>query len=403
MVPTPGSDQPKRLMSTPYNVVYSVENARFVRSRSHSPSNKYMRFLSTLTASVLGTLIALGLVLFFVFFFFFALSLAADTTPSVEPSSVLVVPVEGNIPERSSDSPFQQAFGEGPGYDLHDLQTALRNAGQDDRIDAVWLRLKGTSASWGTLEEVRAALTSAQDQGLPIVASSEEFGMGEKDYFLASAADSVFVGPQSSFEYNGFASNLVFFDGAFEMLNVEPEVVRAGKYKSAVEPFTRTDMSEANREQIEALLSTVNRQFVSTIAEARDMAEADLEVALINIAALEERLLGAGAMAGDDVERLFDALVREEADVAAHLVEGGADLTVVHPKGWTVLPLAAWAGFEDVVEAALAAGADVNAVIDTKMGPATALDAAREKGHASIERMLLEAGAKTAREVEAER
>ncbi len=230
-----------------------------------------MRFLSTLTASVLGTLLALGLVVFFLFFFIFALTLSSgQSTPTIQPGSVLTVPIEGSIPERRANDPFQQAFGDGPTYDLHSLQTALRNAGRDDRIDAVWLRMKGTSASWGTLEEVRAAVTRLRTNGTPVIASSEEFGMGEKDYYVASAADSVFAGPQTSFEYNGFASTSTFFKKAFDKLGVEPELVRAGKYKSAGEPFTRSDLSEPNRKQLSALLSTVNTQFVSAIAEARN-------------------------------------------------------------------------------------------------------------------------------------
>jgi protease-4 len=269
-----------------------------------------MRFLSTLTASVLGTLIAFGLVVFVLFFFFFALTLATDTTPSVQPGSVLVLPVEGTIPERSSKDPFQQAFGEGPNYDLRDVQTALRNAGNDERIDAVWLRMKGTSASWGTLEEVRAAVTDLRDDGMPVIASAEEFGLGEKDYYVASAADSVFVGPQSSFEYNGFATMLSFFAGTFDKLQVEPEVVRAGKYKSAVEPFTRSDLSEPNRRQLEALLSTVNTQFVTAVAEGRSLSPerverlAEEEALLRAEAAVEENLVD-GLKYEDEVRSLF--------------------------------------------------------------------------------------------------
>jgi len=269
-----------------------------------------MRFLSTLTASVLGTLIAFGLVVFFLFFFFFALTLASDTTPSVQPGSVLVLPIEGTIPERTADDPFQQAFGEGPSYDLRDVQTALRNAGNDERIDAVWLRMKGTSASWGTLEEVRASVTDLRADGMPVIASAEEFGLGEKDYYLASAADSVFVGPQSSFEYNGFATMLSFFANSFDKLQVEPEVVRAGQYKSAVEPFTRTDLSEPNRRQLQALLSTVNTQFVEAVAEARSLSPDRVEQiaredALLRAqTAVEEDLID-GLKYEDEVRSLF--------------------------------------------------------------------------------------------------
>ena len=271
-----------------------------------------MRFLSTLTASVLGTLIALGIIVFFLFFFLFALALAGDRTPTVQPSSVLTVPLKGPIPERAAADPFQRAFGEGPQYDLQDLTQALRKARTDGRIEAVWLRLKGTSASWGTLEEVRRAIETTRESGIPVIASSEEFGMGEKDYFVASAADSVFVGPQASFEYNGFASTLAFFKGAFDKLDVEPEVIRAGKFKSAVEPFIRSDLSEPNRRQIEALLSTVDTRFTNAIAEARDRSPealatlADDEALLRAERAAEEGLID-GLKYEDEVRTLLQS------------------------------------------------------------------------------------------------
>lgn len=267
-----------------------------------------MRFLSTLTASVLGSLIAFGLVLFFLFFFLFALSFSADTTPTVQPGSVLTVPVEGLIPERQADDPFQEAFGGGPGYDLRDLQTALRNAAQDDRIEAVWLRMKGTSSQWGTLQEVRQAVEQVRTSGMPVIASGEDFGLGEKEYFVASAADSVFVGPQSSFEYNGFATILSFFQNAFNKLGVEPQVIRAGKFKSAAETFVRSDLSDPNRQQLQALLTTINDQFTSVIADDRPisaselakMAEAD---PLLQASAAVEKGLIDGIRYEDDVRR----------------------------------------------------------------------------------------------------
>ena len=249
-----------------------------------------MRFLSTLAASVIGTLLALGLVVFFFVFFFFAISLSTDQAPTVQPGSVLTVPLNGAIPERVADDPFQQAFGGGPGYDLRDLQTSLRKASTDPRIDAVWLRTKGLTAQWGTLEEVREAVKQVTTNGTPVIASSEDFGMNEKSYFVASAADSVFVGPQSTFEYNGFATILAFFENAFNKIGVEPQVIRAGKYKSAAETFVRSDLSEPNREQLQALLTTTNSQFANAIA-----ADRSLSAEALKSMAQEEPLLKASA------------------------------------------------------------------------------------------------------------
>ncbi len=273
-----------------------------------------MRFLSTLAASVLGTLLAFGLVVFVVVFFFFALALSTDTAPSVTDGSVLTVPLQGTIPEKAADDPFRQAFGEGPTYDLRDLQTALRNAAQDDRIEAVWLRMKGTSSQWGTLEEVRQAVKRVSASGTPVIASSEEFGMSEKDYFVASAADSVYVGPQSSFEYNGFATILSFFEGAFEKLGVEPQVIRAGKFKSAAETFVRSDLSEENRLQLNALLNTINTQFTEAIAADRSLSAEALdqmadETPLLTASAAVEEGLVDGLHYEDEVRDVLEDLV----------------------------------------------------------------------------------------------
>ncbi|MFB6247701.1 MAG: signal peptide peptidase SppA, partial [Salinibacter sp.] len=293
-----------------------------------------MRFLSTLTASVLGTLVAFGLVVFFLFFFFFALALSGDTAPSVQPGSVLVLPIEGAIPERTTSDPVQQAFGEGPSYDLLDLQTALRNAGQDERIEAVWLRMKGTSASWGTLEEVRASVQALQKQGMPVIASSEEFGLGEKGYYVASAADSVFVGPQASFEYNGFASILAFFQNTFDKLQVEPEVVRAGKYKSAVEPFIRSDLSEANRKQLDALLSTVNTEFVTAVAGDRALSPDSLRQLAEDDALLRaEEAVDEGLIDGLRYEGEVRSLLRAELDLPSQ-----ADLPTITVSSYQQVP-----------------------------------------------------------------
>ncbi|MEF8815416.1 MAG: signal peptide peptidase SppA [Salinibacter sp.] len=283
---------------------------------------------------MIGTLIALGLIVFFFVFFFFAISLSADQTPSVQPGSVLTVPLSGDIPERVTDDPFQKAFGGGPKYDLRALQTSLRKASSDSRIEAVWLRTKGVSADWATLEEVRQAVVQARESGVPILASSDEFGMSEKDYFVASAADSVFTAPQSSFEYNGFGTTVTFFDGALQRLDVEPQLIRAGEYKSAGEPFVRSDLSEPNREQLTALLETVNDQFMTALSEARDISPEAL-----NRLAQDEALLTSSAALDAN---LVDGLRYEDEvrDRLRSIVDGsvGSDLATVSVDGYQRVP-----------------------------------------------------------------
>lgn len=238
-----------------------------------------MRFLSTLVASALGTLLAFGVMVLFFFLFIFAVALSGEPEPSVSTGSVLVVEVDGPIPERQSEDPFARAFGpEGASYDVLDLKGALRKAAVDRRIDGVWLQLRGTNASWATLEEVRSALEAfKKESGKPLIASSRDFGLTEKTYFLASTADSVFAAPQAPFEYNGFYITTEFFQHALDKLDIEPQVVRAGKFKSAVEPFIRDDLSDENRLQLNALLESQNSRFMQAVAKNRSLDTATLD------------------------------------------------------------------------------------------------------------------------------
>jgi protease-4 len=314
-----------------------------------------MRFLSTLLASALGTLIAFGVLVLFVFFFFFALALSGDQKPPVTPNSILVAEIDGSIPERVSDDPFQQAFGGGADYDLRDLQSALRNAAADDRIRGVWLRMKGTNASWATLEEVRSSLLAFRESGKPVIASSGEFGMGEKEYFLATAADSVFSAPVSPFELNGFVSTATFFKNALDRLNIESKTVRAGKYKSAVEPFLREDLSEPNRQQLTALLETTNSRFKEGVSATRGITPDELEQmadenAVLDAAVAAERGLIDGLRYEDEVVDVFrgvldlaasadvptiglDNYSRQSASDAGITTTGNGSVAIVYAEG----------------------------------------------------------------------
>ena len=236
-----------------------------------------MRFFSTLVASVLGSLIALGFVVFLGFLFLAALAASSDTAPAVRSGSVLVVKLSGAIPEQVSHDSFNQAFGGEPAYDLYDVKRALQKAAVDDRIDGVWLQLHGVLAGWGTLQEIRAALSAFKESGKPLIASSGEYMMAEDEYFLASVADSVFASPEAFFEFNGLYLEVMYFKGLLDKLDVEPQIIRAGKFKAAVEPFLREDLSEENEEQLSALLESQNSVFLDAIAESRGRPATDVQ------------------------------------------------------------------------------------------------------------------------------
>ncbi|MEZ4694829.1 MAG: signal peptide peptidase SppA [Rhodothermales bacterium] len=230
-----------------------------------------MKFFSTLVASTLGALLAFGIAFFVFVLFIVALASMSETTPTVQQNSVLVLDLAGTIPERGSADPISRAITGELSYGTADVLRALDMAAVDDRIRGVWIQASSSSTSWAALEEIRKALEDFRASGKPIIASSNGTPISENEYFLMSAADSVFGLPDAPFEFNGFYLNAEFYKGALDKLNVEPQIVRAGRFKSAVEPYLRKDLSPENEEQLSLLLETRFDGFVEAVADRRNL------------------------------------------------------------------------------------------------------------------------------------
>ena len=235
-----------------------------------------MRFFSTLIASVLGSFIAIGLL-----FFVGSLIMAGFITSAVSSSelpisseSVLVLNLSGPIEEYGISDPFYEIFDTPQPRSLNQIRSVLKSAATDSDIEAVWLKPQGAIAGWPTLVEIREALLEFKKSGKPVIASaSGDFAMRESDYFLASAANSIYASPGAFFEFNGFYLSVSFYKGLLDKLNVEPTVLRVGAYKGGIEPYTREDLSSENREQLAAILQNWNELMTSTVAEARDLSQ----------------------------------------------------------------------------------------------------------------------------------
>ena len=230
------------------------------------------RFFLSLTAAFLGTLGAL----FFLLVFVTALLVGGEAAMPVSDGTVLDLDLGGLIPEVAPLDPVGALIGR-EGLALRDVTEALRKAAADDRIEAVWLRPEGVSASWATLSEIRSALDTFRASGKPLIASSGSNGFSEAAYYLASAADSVFTPPEATFELNGFYLAVPFFADALDKLGVEPEVIRAGAYKSAAESFTNRQFSPENQQQYQELVDGVSATFRAAIVTSRPITLADLD------------------------------------------------------------------------------------------------------------------------------
>lgn len=277
-----------------------------------------MRFFSTVVASVIGSLIALGILTVFFFMFIIGLAVSSgDQAPRIPRNSVLVFDLTGSVPENVSGDPFMQAFADEAPFDLRDLLAALDEASVDDRIKGVWIKVGNSSMSWATAREVRNAILQFKSSGKPVLASSANFSMAEGEYFVASAADSVFTAPEALFEFNGFYMAAEFYKGLLDKLEVEPQIVKAGKYKGAVEVFSREDLSEENRLQLAELLQTFENHFNTSIAASRNLSLAQVEQlsqesAIMTARDAREAGLIDGLLFEDQVQNLMGSLINED-------------------------------------------------------------------------------------------
>ncbi len=262
-------------------------------------------------ASLLGSLVALviffGGCLFLGFVMLIALAaLGEKPTASVQPGSYLVFDLSANI----QDAPQEFDAGLlGPllgGANAHTLQLrtvtrALRAAAKDHRISGLLItgnvQPVGYGTGLGALREVRAALQAFKASGKPVMAYLD-FAT-TRDYYLASTAGDVVLDPYGLILMPGLASRPMFLAGAFEKYGVGVQVTRVGKYKSAVEPFTRRDLSPENREQLQKLLGDLWTAVRGEIAAGRKLASADLQAVVDS----EGLITAEGAVAHKLVDR----------------------------------------------------------------------------------------------------
>ncbi|MEL6444219.1 MAG: signal peptide peptidase SppA [Bacteroidota bacterium] len=232
-------------------------------------------FFARAFSSFVGALTALLFVGGFLLLLLIGFVAGSDSTPAVPSEAVLVVDLGGPLLEEAPLDPFAELATEVP--PLREVLLGLDMAAADERIAAVWLRPNGVQASWAALEEVRDALERVRASGTPIFAHPTAAGFDQPGYFLATAADSILSPPVASFDMTGFGASVTFFADLFDELGIEAQAIRAGDYKSAVEPFTRTSLSEANAFQLRALLADRARRFSIAVSEGRGLAPQEVE------------------------------------------------------------------------------------------------------------------------------
>lgn len=250
-------------------------------------------FLKYTCASLLGTFLGLlllggvglgGLVLLIAV----AASSSKDSGPQVKDKSVMVLDLSLNItdskPNRSTSAAIQGVLSDdsGDAVTLRTVLDAIDSAKKDPKIVGIYLEGSSDSSSSGfaNLKEVRSALQRFRDAKKPIIAY--EMDWNERDYYLGSVANTIAVNPYGSLTLNGFSSQTMFWTGALEKYGVGVQVTRAGKYKSAVEPFLLKKMSPENRQQTQKLLGDIWGEYLKTVGPNRKLTVPQLQAVADN-------------------------------------------------------------------------------------------------------------------------
>ncbi len=282
-------------------------------------------FLATLLAMVVGTV--LSWVVCLVIFAGMAGTMGQTTQAVITPQTIVKIDFAENISEAPLKNPmagFDYASMTMP-KNTHLLKVlqSIEIAKTDERVKGLYLNFTGMgSVTTASIEEIRAALIDFKQSGKFVVAYNETYSQGS--YYLASVADKIYLHPEGGFDWRGLASTSLFMKGAFDKLGLKAEAFRptACKYKSAVEPYIRKEMSKENRAQMQMMVNDMWGVMVASIAESRNLDPAKLN-------SLADRLditLPEDALK----HNLVDALIYEdemEAKFCEYGVEKGADDT----------------------------------------------------------------------------
>ncbi len=240
------------------------------------------QFLKYFFASLLGTISALILLTVLSFFFLMGLIAMIDTdeTVTISPNTILNIELKNELAERSYFDPtgitdiFSPDIGKKLG--LNDVIKNIKKAKEDDNISGIFIDLDDMNAgAWPILEPIRNSLLEFKQSGKFIVAHGNS--ISQKAYYLGSVADSIFLTPTGDMDFMGLYAGLTFFKKTLEKLDIEAQVIKVGKFKSAVEPFVLEKMSDANRLQLTAFLNSENDYILSKISEVRKISKVQLK------------------------------------------------------------------------------------------------------------------------------
>jgi protease IV len=291
-----------------------------------------------------------------------ALLLEFSGKPSVAKNSVLVLKVSGDLPDYTPEDPTAKLFGMGGGESFSSLLTQLRKAKVDERIGAVLIDIQFPQIGMAKADELRDTIKDVRSSGKPVYAYMEVGS--NKEYYIATACDKVFLPPSGDLAINGLAANIMFYRGTLDKIGVEPEFIQIGKYKNAPDQYMRKDMAEGHREVMNAILDDYFVRMTNAIADSRKKSPEDVKAIIDNAPynAVKAKELGLidGAIYRDELYNELKKTLGYEEKTELELVGGseykeipasslglnnGAEVAVIYASGGIVSGKSSNGGF----------------------------------------------------------
>lgn len=233
-------------------------------------------FMKMTGASVLGLFI-FSVIVTIISIIGLAGIVASEGSYKVEENSILRISLNGELSEREEPNPLGMLMGGGSeSLALDQLLTAIDKAGKHEDVKGIYLEGGSLSGTPAMIQELRQALQEFKKSGKWIIAYGDNYS--ESAYYVCSLADEILLNPSGMIDWHGLASQPIFFTETMEKLGVKMQVFKVGTFKSAVEPFINTEMSEANREQVTSYLSSIWNGWVKDVADSRKMTTGELNV-----------------------------------------------------------------------------------------------------------------------------
>ncbi|MFC2127603.1 signal peptide peptidase SppA [Bacteroidota bacterium] len=265
-----------------------------------------MDFLKNLLASVMGFFIACTIILFSVILIAFFVGQEEEIV--VKPNSVLKISLEAVVKDYSPKSldPFDDVFGKNDDFiGLNAIKIAIENAKHDPNIKGVSIETKSLSAGMTQIKSIRESLESFKESGKFVMAYGD--GYTQSAYYLNSVADSVFLSPMGAVEFKGLSIETLFFKDFQDKYGLKMEVIRHGKYKSAVEPYLENEMSASNRLQLKELINSIWKEVLADVSKSRDVSKENLNM-------IADDLKGRNALSAKEYSLIDDVIYRDIYD-----------------------------------------------------------------------------------------